>query len=47
MTVLIYLVALAVAMRKMYEMNTGRAAPQDGTPLVPVGGLGGDDALGE
>ena len=42
-----YPAGATIAVRKLAGPNTGRAAPQDGTPLVPVGGLGGDDALGE
>lgn len=32
-----------IAVRKLAGPNTARAAPQDGTPLVPIGGLGEDD----
>ena len=43
----LYNAGATIAVRKLFGANTGMAAPQDGTPLVPVGGLGGDDALGE
>ena len=42
-----YPAGATIAVRKLAGPNTGRAAPQDGTPRVPIGGFGEDDALGE
>ena len=42
-----YPAGATIAVRKLAGSNTGRAAPQDGNPLVPVGGLGDDQSVGE
>ena len=36
-----------VSIRKRFGANTATPALQDGTPLVPIGGLGQDDLFGE